>query len=47
MNLFAFFAVRGWKLSELAALSETEKLFLHRAKENYYDEMNLMLGGRG
>lgn len=38
MNMFAFYAVRGWKLSDLAAASEIEKIFLYRAQENYYLE---------
>lgn len=38
MNMYAFYAARGWKLSDLAALSEVEKMFLYRAQENYYRE---------
>jgi len=36
--MFAFYAVRGWKLSDLAELNASEKIFLHCARENYYDE---------
>lgn len=51
MNMFAFYAVRGWKLSDLAALSKIEKMFLYRAQENHYLEeaqrYNAMFGGKG
>ena len=38
MNMFAFYAARGWKLDELAATSATERIFLYRAQENFYLE---------
>lgn len=36
--MYAFYAVRGWKLNELANLDNSEKLFLHCAREEYYKE---------
>jgi hypothetical protein len=36
--MFAFYAVRGYKLSDLANLSYLEKQFLHCAREEYYEE---------
>ena len=36
--MYAFYAVRGYSLSELASLSLLERLFLHCAKEEYYKE---------
>lgn len=49
--MFAFYAARGWTLSDLAALSKIEKMFLCRAQENYYLEeaqmYNAMFGGKG
>ena len=38
--MFAFYAVRGWKLNELAELDNIEKTFLHCAREEYYKEEN-------
>ena len=38
MNMFAFYAVRGYRIKDLINLTETEKVFLHCARENYYDE---------
>lgn len=36
--MYAFYAVKGYKLNELANLSYTEKIFLSHARENYYKE---------
>lgn len=36
--MFAFYAVRGYKPSELANLTETEKIFLYCAMEQFYNE---------
>jgi len=36
--MYAFYVVRGHKLSELAALSYIEKTFLHYAREEHYKE---------
>lgn len=38
MNMYAFYAVRGYKLDELANLSGLEKSFLHCAREEHYKE---------
>lgn len=36
--MYAFYAVRGYPLDELANLSIHEKWFLHYAREEYYRE---------
>lgn len=36
--MYAFYVVRGYTLTELANLSYREKLFLHCAREQYYEE---------
>jgi len=36
--MYAFYAVRGYSLETLANLSYYEKIFLHCARENYYQE---------
>jgi len=36
--MFAFYAVRGHSLNDLANLSYLEKAFLHYAREEYYKE---------
>ncbi|WP_180313399.1 hypothetical protein [Clostridium sp. MD294] len=36
--MYAFYVVRGYSLSELANLSYLERLFLHCAREQYYNE---------
>lgn len=33
MNLYAFWALQGYKLSDLTALTEAEKIFLSVARE--------------
>lgn len=38
MNMYAFYAVRGYTLNDLANLSYYEKIFLHYAREEYYNE---------
>lgn len=38
MNMYAFYVVRGHKLSDLTGLSYIEKTFLHCAREEYYRE---------
>lgn len=38
MNMFAFYAVRGYKPSDLANLSYLEKQFLRCAREEHYEE---------
>lgn len=39
MNLYAFWALRGYKLCDLAALTESELLFLAAARELYVEEL--------
>ena len=39
MRLFAFWALRGYKLSDLAALTESEKMFLSATCEIYNEEL--------
>lgn len=36
--MYAFYAVRGYTLDDLAKLSHAEKIFLHCAREQYYTE---------
>ena len=47
--MMAFYAVRGYKVDELANLTETEKAFLHCARERFYEEelekYQVLLGG--
>lgn len=38
MNMYAFYVCRGYKLNELANLSYYEKVFLHCAQEEFYEE---------
>ncbi|MDD2217951.1 MAG: hypothetical protein PHW03_05900 [Eubacteriales bacterium] len=49
--MFAFYLVRGYKINDLIALTETEKVVLHCARENYYEEemekYKILLGERG
>ena len=33
MNFYAFWVLRGYKLNELAALTEAEKIFLSETRE--------------
>lgn len=39
MNSYAFWALRGYKPNDLAALTEAEKIFLSAAREIYNSEM--------
>lgn len=39
-NMYAFYAVRGYTLCELANLSYVEKVFLHCAREEFYRQEN-------
>lgn len=47
--MYAFYVVRGWKLSDLVNLSAIEKMFLHHARERHYNEeyakMKVLGGG--
>lgn len=38
MNLFAFWALHGYRLSELAEMSAEQLMFLSAAREIYFDE---------
>ena len=41
----AFYAVRGYRPAELAAMSHTELMFLDAARARYYNELEVMFGG--
>ena len=47
--MYAFYAVRGQELNDLAELSSSEKVFLHCAREQYWNELGkfitTVLGG--
>lgn len=47
--MMAFYVVRGHSIEELSNLSETDKIFLHCARELYYKEeaekYNALAGG--
>ena len=49
--MFAFYAVRGHALDELASCGYYERAFLHRAREAYYKEetekFKALFGGKG
>jgi hypothetical protein len=38
MNMFTFYAVRGYDLNQLANMSYLEKVFLHCARDEFYKE---------
>ena len=41
----AFYAVRGYRPAELAAMSAAEKVFLAAARARYYQETEVMADG--
>ncbi len=48
--MFAFYAVRGYKLNDFLSLTEVEKTFLYCAMETYYEEETeklKIMAGRG
>lgn len=47
LDLYAFYAVRGYDLAHLAALTPLELIFLDAAREKYIDSINRMTGGGG
>ena len=45
LRMFAFYAVRGYSLSELAETTSLERRFLHHSMMMYYEDVNKAFGG--
>lgn len=43
MNMFAFYAVKGYPLDKLAELTTVERTFLHHAREQHYNELTSII----